>query len=515
MAANDKKEITVTVTAVKSRSSIDSVAPSLKTPRVARFAEATAVHSPIEPKKSPFADLPTNHYTPQPQPADVGFGYLSANAASRHASYQSHGVEMEETDRRYLPPPTPMSPLKSAMKSPGTPGRKFDALRSPTFREEQILEKHEESTEKEQAQDLKIKFRVRIAKVFLRGINFACSLIILSMLATVFAIFNATRHLAPRNNSLPWASNTPTWPQITLLTIACISLFMSIVVLAAYWRGGHGRAEKVAVYYTVFAVAFFVFSIVMWGVGAAILNQSKANGNGQDLWGWSCKDNRRRQLFKDDVSYDLVCRLQDWALVCCIIEIVVETITILIYGIVFYRYYSKRRLRKSMAVRDRARSDLYLAQLRSQSAPNTPGFGPLSPRDGGWRPPPGHKDPIIAAEEGDSTENVQYPRGFAQPKPFNLMPPPIKIQGATPKVTQGGFGDAVAPASPTVPTSPRFEIVQDHVPAAPGEQTYAAVPIPGAYASPLNSPGLPPANMAMSGFDFGPSVNAEQRPSQQ
>lgn len=161
MAANDKKEITVTVTAVKSRASIDSVAPSLRTPRVARFAEATAVHSPIEPKKSPFADLPTNHYTPQPQPADVGFGYLSANAASRHASYQSHGVEMEETDRRYLPPPTPMSPLKSAMKSPGTPGRKFDALRSPTFREEQILEKHEESTEKEQAQDL-VRSDIRI-----------------------------------------------------------------------------------------------------------------------------------------------------------------------------------------------------------------------------------------------------------------------------------------------------------------------------------------------------------------
>jgi hypothetical protein len=31
-----------------------------------------------------------------------------------------------------------------------------------------------------------------------------------------------------------------------------------------YWRGGHKRAEKVAVYYTLFAVAFFIFSTVMW-----------------------------------------------------------------------------------------------------------------------------------------------------------------------------------------------------------------------------------------------------------
>lgn len=37
---------------------------------------------------------------------------------------------------------------------PGTPGRKIDNPLSPTFREEQILEKHEGSTEKEQAKDL-------------------------------------------------------------------------------------------------------------------------------------------------------------------------------------------------------------------------------------------------------------------------------------------------------------------------------------------------------------------------
>lgn len=65
---------------------------------------------------------------------------------------------MEETDRRHLPPPTPASPLKSplksALKSPGAAPRKFDNPLSPTFQEEQILEKHEEDTEKEQASDL-------------------------------------------------------------------------------------------------------------------------------------------------------------------------------------------------------------------------------------------------------------------------------------------------------------------------------------------------------------------------
>jgi len=130
------------------------------------------------------------------------------------------------------------------------------------------------------------------------------------MLAATFTIFNATKHLPPRNNLPPWAVNQKIWPQVTLLAIAAISLIMSIVIFYAYWRGGHRRAEKVAVYYTTFAIAFFVLSIIMWLIGAGILNQSKANGQGKDIWGWSCKDNKRRTLFEQEVHYTLVCRLQ-------------------------------------------------------------------------------------------------------------------------------------------------------------------------------------------------------------
>lgn len=79
---------------------------------------------------------------PQPQPSDVGFGYMSDNRASKHSSYA--GVEV---------PLTPASPLKSALKPPGTPGRLANPL-SPTFKEEQILEKQEDHTEKANAKDV-------------------------------------------------------------------------------------------------------------------------------------------------------------------------------------------------------------------------------------------------------------------------------------------------------------------------------------------------------------------------
>ncbi|KAI9889070.1 MAG: hypothetical protein M1814_005859 [Vezdaea aestivalis] len=473
MPAEDRKKPGMTIS-TRSRNSSESSGRSLKSPRTPRFVEATAVNSPIEPSKagrSPFAD-PVSHHQAQPQPADVGFGYISEQSASRHQSM--------------VPVPEgPKSPLKSAMKSPGSAPRAFTNPLSPTFREEDKLEDIEKQTDKENVKDLRVKTRVRMAKMLLRGVNFSCSLVILSMLAATFTIFNATRHLAPRNNLPAWAPKTKIWPQVTLLVIACVSLAVCIGVFYGYWKGGHKRAEKVAVYYTVFAASFFVISIVIWGVAAGILVGSKQNSNGQDIWGWSCKDNKRQQLFSDSVSYSLVCRMQNWSLICIIIEVVVETITILIYAVVFYRFYSKNRLRKTMDMRDKARSDLYLAQLRVQSAPNTPGFAPQgfpgSPRFGPASPRFGPASPRFP--------NEKTPEAFAsspRTAAFNLQPPPIRIQEATPTAPQGAFAQPLA--SPQLPP--------ERAPVAPGEQMYDAVPIPGAYQAPM-SPGFAPG-MAVS-----------------
>lgn len=107
---------------------------SLKVPRTPRFAEATSVHSPVDPRSSPFADPPES----QSRPGDVGFGYINDHKSQR----ESVPVPM-----------TPKSPLKSAMRVPGTPARPYLNPLSPTFREEDILEKREQDTEKEQAKD--------------------------------------------------------------------------------------------------------------------------------------------------------------------------------------------------------------------------------------------------------------------------------------------------------------------------------------------------------------------------
>jgi hypothetical protein len=177
---------------------------------------------------------------------------------------------------------------------------------------------------------------------------------------------------------------------------------------------------------------------------------------------------------------------------CCIIEIVVETLTILIYAIVFYRFRSARRLRKSMVIRDKARSDLYLARLRAQSAPNTPGFADRV-----------HSltsmNPESDVEEGHATHYTTQHVDVKQeglmtmsPKPFQLQPPPIRVGSATPSSKVNGLEHVALGATQ------QQELVQAHVPAAPGEQTYEAVPIPGSYASPLSSPSVLTQNVKMA-----------------
>lgn len=436
---------------------------SLK-PRTPRFAEATSVHSPVE-ARSPFAD-PDKSHVAQPQPADVGFGYIA--------------------QRESIPVPmTPKTPLKSAMKVPGTPAHLKNPL-SPTFREEDILEKQELSTEKEQARDVKIKARVRLAKFALRGVSFSCSLIILAMLSASFSIFNATRALPSQSKMPPWAKNTNPWQQKLVLAMACVSLIASVFVFIAYCRGGHRRAEKVGAYYTIFAISWFIFALILWVITAALFQSSRNNGDNKDMWGWSCVNNHRADLFSDKVSYSLVCRLQNWAMICMIIEIVVGVLAILLYSVVFYRYYTKQRLFKSMDMRDRARSDLYLAQLRSQSAPNTPGFGPKSPALSAYAMSPRHP-PAAYRNLSDISENPNpFTPGtqFAEPKSqfvpqdtgFKLQAPPTKAPSATPKLNQSAF----TPTETSAPSLPTVQ-VSEHGAVDSQEPTYEAVPIPGAY----------------------------------
>lgn len=155
MDVAQKKEDAITVDVrPRATDSDDSDAPSIRSLRLPRFAEATSVVSPMVPAPNSQLPLPkphTNWHHPQLQPHDVGFGYMG------DSKRLDLGVEMPAT------PFTPRSPLRSALRTPGAPLRYLDNPfsprfqenpLSPTYLEEQALEKREGETDKEQAKDL-------------------------------------------------------------------------------------------------------------------------------------------------------------------------------------------------------------------------------------------------------------------------------------------------------------------------------------------------------------------------
>jgi len=253
-------------------------------------------------------------------------------------------------------PVHPITPLSAGFKTP------------TVYSEEDGLKNLDETVAKHNRRDTAIKLKIRLVKVLLRGVNCACSVVVLSLLASTFAIFNATKDLPKRNNFSPWPIGGPKWPQIVLLVIAIISLLMSLSIMWGYWRGGHKKAEKQAFYATLFAGGVFLFSIVMWGIGIGIMQGSRNNNNAQDIWGWACKSGPRKNLFSDTINFNLVCRQNNWVTVCGIIEICVETITIGVYIFAFYRLHSKQQLRKSMQIRDQHRSNIWLNKLKEEQA---------------------------------------------------------------------------------------------------------------------------------------------------
>ena len=127
----------------------------LATPRKTRFAEATTVDSPAKGTgefRSPFANPPKMANNDH-KPSDVGFGYIADNQpVEQHANIPTtYGRDGQ--------------PLKSALKTPGTAARLINPM-SPTFREEEMLEREEEKTEKQQAKDL-VSFATRISRSML------------------------------------------------------------------------------------------------------------------------------------------------------------------------------------------------------------------------------------------------------------------------------------------------------------------------------------------------------------
>ncbi|KAH9438833.1 hypothetical protein MCOR02_002433 [Pyricularia oryzae] len=204
--------------------------------------------------------------------------------------------------------------------------------------------------------------------------------------------------------------------------------------------------------------------------------------------------NHRADLFDEKVDYALLCRLQNWTMVCIIIEIVVEVIAITLYSIVFYRYYSSESFTSPWICATRPGLTCTSPSSEANQHPTllvwpqvacvlqyamSPRFPPqaygslgdiqeTSPFTPGGRPAP-------IAEPQSSFAASNSPT-----QPFKLQAPPLKAPSATPRAQQNGFESPSTASNHNLTFTPSASAS-----AAPtvdsDEPRYDAVPIPGAY----------------------------------
>lgn len=189
--------------------------------------------------------------------------------------------------------------------------------------------------------------------------------------------------------------------------------------------------------------------------------------------------------------------LQDWGFICALIEVSVELFTIGLYAFAFYRIASKRRLRKSMDVRDRARSELYLAKLREQEAVNG---GDEDETRKNTLLNMATKDPHSAAEEGQSQSELPAKGGGFQ---LQAVPKTRHHQAQvslvpSPQLQQGGWQQATSfdPTQVPLPHTPAHtssHYRQSNVPAVGTSSTGTVAP-----------PVVPPTPMSVR-FNITPS----------
>lgn len=144
----------------------------------------------------------------------------------------------------------------------------------------------------------------------LRGTSLAISLTVLALVSATLSLFNITEEVAPETGLAVWPTSIETWPQLTILFISCISSIVSISILARYAREHSQRMMQPIGEYTLVTMVTYIVSGVIWGVGAGLLSVTKASGDGNDIWDWSCQNTQTVPFLQELIPYSNICSLR-------------------------------------------------------------------------------------------------------------------------------------------------------------------------------------------------------------
>jgi len=210
---------------------------------------------------------------------------------------------------------------------------------------EATLQEAQQQAQRRMEQDEKLKANIRRFRFVVRTLNLGCSIVVIALITSNFTVFNETRFALNNSGNPLWGSEgVKTWPTTVLLCVACVSSFLSIIILLSYLKSIRW-ANRLAVAHATISVAAGLFLLFFWALSVGIFNVHDKSGT-PDLWSHSCTQKTAGQN-SSQVNWSQMCLEQSWCSVCGILSIVFEVLILTTFLLIYLRRRSKRQVRQS------------------------------------------------------------------------------------------------------------------------------------------------------------------------
>ena len=266
---------------------------------------------------------------PTPEPAQQEFGDLSRVLSGKRTREGYTQMASQHGDQ--LSPES--APYNSPMPyTPSTPG--FDDIKHLTAMRDR---------------DAVMKHRIRYLKFSFRLFSLAAAIYSLVSMALTLSRFYATVNLRAiiRDSSGkvvtrgPWALQSKEWPTILLLSTAAVSLFLNVIVVAAYVISVR-TANKTQEY---FQYVTWVMAATHVGIWAPTAIAYRAGKDGNDLWGWSCSEKAKQiQPAFQSVDFNYYCNVQSAASASSFLEAGLVILSLLLWMWEYKRLKHQREM---------------------------------------------------------------------------------------------------------------------------------------------------------------------------
>jgi len=299
------------------------------------------------------------------------------------------------------------SPTDRFLESPGTfkPPRRPTSYRSFIEFEEEYpltqrdmegtLQYADQQAQRATERDLVLKKNIRRFRFVVRVLDLGCSLVIIALIASNFIVFNATRFSVNDSGNPIWGAEHPrTWPTTVLLSVACVSVALSVVVLLSYLKSVQW-ANRFNIAHATITISVSVFLIIMWAISIGIFNYHDQSAT-PDLWSRACHQ-RDAGTPNGAVNWGQYCIEQAWCSVCGILSIIFEALILTTFALIYLRRRSKRDVRQSRQYATFVRT---ATALQEQQSPYDPSM---------------QKSRAVADEEPEITEWT-IPEGYQPAK---------------------------------------------------------------------------------------------------